>query len=192
LGISPEKRIVLHLGMMGPEVLSTEIAAVSRCWPEEWVLVFHERFSRSLDDPVVKEVLNSGGDRVFLSLEPVDLDDLPKVVASADVGLVFYNPAMGPNYAVITGASGKLAYYLQAGVPVICLDLPGFDELMTDGQCGVCVPSPAAIGSALEVLTTRLPEFGEAARRCFDERYAFDRFFLPLVEEIKGELHAPG
>lgn len=192
LGISPEKRIVLHLGMMGPEVLSAEIAAASRFWPEDWVLVFHERFSRSLDDPVVKEVLSSGGDRVFLSLEPVDLDDLPNVVASADVGLVFYNPAMGPNYAVITGASGKLAYYLQAGVPVICLDLPGFDELMTDGRCGVCVPSPAAIGSALEGLTPRLPELREAARRCFDERYAFDGFFLPLVEEIKGELHAPG
>lgn len=187
-GTDTDQKIVLHLGMMGPEVLSTEIAASTHTWPEDSVLVFHERYARTADDPVVREVKGAGGDRVAFSLEPVDLEDLPGLVSSADVGLVFYNPAMGENYSVITGASGKLAFCLQAGLPVICLDLPGFPDLMREYGCGICVTEPDGIGDALRTIFADPEPFRAGARRCFEERYAFDTHFAPVVDHIRSVL----
>jgi glycosyltransferase involved in cell wall biosynthesis len=185
LGIPPRARIVLHLGMMGPEVLSTEMAASTQAWPEDCVLVFHERRARRREDPLVREAAGAGGDRVAFSLEPVELESLPDLVASADVGLVFYNPKMGENFSVITGASGKFSYYLRAGLPVVCLDLPGFREIVDEYGCGLCVSAPEGIGAALGEILSDPERYRAGARRCFEERFDFDRHFAQVVEQIK-------
>lgn len=184
LRIDRKKKIVLHLGMIGPEVLSTEIAAAARTWPEDFVLVFHERYARDADDPVVRELAAVGGKGVAFSLEPVDLDDLPELVASAAVGLVFYNPDMGPNYSVIIGASGKLTQYLQCGVPIVCLDLPGFRELVDTFGCGVCVASPAGIGAALSTIAGDGQRFRRGAIEAFNQRYDFEIFFRRVINRL--------
>jgi len=137
---------------------------------------------------VVREVAAAGGDRVRFSLDPISLDDLPGLVASADVGLIFYNPAMGENYSVITGASGKLAFCLQAGLPVVCLDLPGFSELLSEFGCGLCVSGPGGIGDALRTILANPSPFRAGARRCFETRYAFDSHFTPVVAHIRNTL----
>ena len=186
LGTDDGTRLILHLGMMGPEVLSSEIAASTRNWPTDCTLVFHERYARTLDDPVVREVAGLGGNRVAFSLEPVSLDELPELVASADIGLVFYNPAMGENYSVITGASGKLAFCLQAGLPIVCLDLPGFSDLMREYGCGICVTEPDGIGDALRTILADPDPYRAGARRCFAERYAFDPHFAPVLARIRS------
>ena len=188
LGLGDDIRIILHLGMMGPEVLSRQIAAAARDWPADWRLVFHERYARTADDPVVREAADAGGERVAFSLEPVKLDELPGLVASADVGLVFYNPDMGENFSVITGASGKLAFYLQAGLPVICLDLPGFAELVGEHGCGLCVNAPDEIGSAVRRILADPEPYRSGARRCFEARFAFDATFAPVLEHIGAAL----
>lgn len=184
LGIPRHVRIVLHLGMIGPEVLSTEVAASTHGWPDDCMLVFHERRARQQTDPVVRDAARAAGDRVAFSLDPVALDQLPELVASADVGLVFYNPAMGANYSVIAGASGKLAYYLQAGLPVICLDLPGFRELLDQYGCGRFVSSPAEIGAALREVFADREQYRAGARRCFEEKFDFDRHFERFMHSI--------
>ncbi len=186
LGIPPQQRIVLHLGMMGPEVLTMEVAASTNSWPEGCVLVFHERRARQREDPLVRDAARVGGERVAFSLDPVSLERLPELVASADVGLVFYNPAMGANYSVITGASGKLAHYLHAGLPVVCLDLPGFRELLDQYGCGRCVSSPAEIGAALREILTDPERYREGALRCFNERFDFDRGFTRVIDAVIG------
>jgi glycosyltransferase involved in cell wall biosynthesis len=187
LRIDRKKKIVLHLGMIGPEVLSTEIAAAARTWPEDFVLVFHERHARDINDPVVREVSAAGGEGVRFSLDPVDLDDLPNLVASADVGLVFYNPEMGSNYSVITGASGKLAFYVQSGLPVICLDLPGFPELVESTGCGLTVASLDEIGAALGRVLADYRAYRQGAVRCFEERFDFERQFAEVIRSMGSE-----
>ena len=187
-GLPPSSRVVLHLGMIGDEVLSRELATAASRWRDGTHLVFHERVRRSPEEPLLKELVALGGGNVHLSLEPVPLDQLDGVVASADAGVALYRADLGPNFALMASASGKLAYYLRCGLPVVCLDLPGMREIAEGFDCGICVDVPERIGDALETIWARYDELSRNAVRCYLERYEASRFFPPILAALgQGE-----
>jgi glycosyltransferase involved in cell wall biosynthesis len=174
--------------MICDEALSRELAACAATWPGQYTLVLHERERRSPDEPYLRRIAELGGDRVRLSLEPVPLDELDRVTSAGDVGIALYRGDLGPNFSQMAAASGRLAYYLRSGLPVICPDLPGFREVVDGYRCGVCVQDAAAVGAALERIFDAYPIHRQNALRCFKERYDFARCFAPVLDAMLTRL----
>jgi len=185
-GLSPSCRIVLHIGMISPSVLSLELAQVAGGWSDDWVMVYHEREKRSNCDPYIKQIREVGQGRVLLSLDPVPYDELDNVVCSAHIGVVFYQKALGPNFALMAGASGKLGHYLRCGLPVICLNLPGFGEMIHKYQCGVCVNSIEQVTEAIHTICQNYDCFRSNAIRCYEEVYEFSNHFQQVLCKIQS------
>jgi glycosyltransferase involved in cell wall biosynthesis len=154
-------------------------------WPGNTVLVLHERAHRSRAEPYIKDIIEaSDPSRVYLSLDPVPYDQLNLVFTSAHIGLAFYHPK-DLNYQNLAYASGKLAFYLCAGLPVIVNDLPDLAKLVTDHRCGVVVREAGEIGTAISTIFRNYDEYSANARNCFSERFDFERKFQPIINELK-------
>lgn len=183
-GLPPEQRVVAQIGGIDEGLCSPELAAASHDWPDGTCLVLHERMKRDPKEPFLDEIRRVGGDRVHLSLDPVPLEDVPLVVASCDVGLVFYRWDLGPNVTNIAGASGKLAYYLRCGLPVVAINFPGLVEVIEGHGCGVCVSSPAETGEALRRIFANYGFYQANAVRCFQDHYEFRRHFDEVLASL--------
>jgi len=178
-------RIVLHMGRLGPDMFSLELAESSRNWPPEYALIFHERERRSPEDPYVREVREAGAGRVLLSLDPVPYDRLDQVVRSAQIGIVLYRKDLGPNYSLIAGASGKLAHYVRCGLPLICIDLPSLKAVIDKYRCGVCISDMSQVDSALQEIWENYDFYSSNAELCYRENYEFSSHFQQVLGQIE-------
>ena len=75
------------------------------------------------------------------SLKPVPRQDYDPLIDGADVGLAFYvsvpgSSFTGSNVQTIGLSSGKLAYYLRAGLPVIVNRAASIAEQVEASGCG--------------------------------------------------------
>ena len=131
LDLTKDTRIVLHAGMICEPVMPMELAASTRYWPDGYVLVLHERQKRDEHEPYLKALSEIGGDRTRLSLNPVPLDEIDKVFASAFIGLVVYSDGWGENFSTVGLASGKLSFFLRNGIPVIVNSIPALRNLVS-------------------------------------------------------------
>ena len=186
LGISVGQRIVLHAGMIDPEILALELAQSVREWPQHYCLVLHSNFWKPFDDPYLARILQLQEPRLYLSNEPVPTDQLDALIASAFIGLATYRDDLGPNYSLIVCASGKIPYYLRNGVPVICSDLPGMRDMMDAYQCGIAVRTVDEIPLALETISADYAAYRKGALRCYRERYEFATHFASVLEALKA------
>ena len=189
-----ERKLLLHIGLISHLMYSLEIAKETANWPEDWALVFHERAKRDMiNDIYLRTIAAVGGRKVFLSLDPVAYDDLNSVVASAQIGLVFYRDDLGPNLAQIAGASGKMGQYLRCGLPVICSDLPGLRMIIEKYRCGVCVKEFKDIEGAVKKIFEDYGVYRSNAFRCYEEVYEFGVHFkkvMAKIHEFSGQKEA--
>jgi hypothetical protein len=169
--------IVLCAGMIAPLVHSREIAAASTSWSPKFVLVFHERLRNP--SGYLRSVQAAGGNRVFLSLDPVPFNSVDVIFAAAHIGIVSYE-SVNSNYATTLMSSGKLSYYLRNGLPVVIVTRspPPF---MKRWMCGLCVAEIGEIGQALIEIQADYSRFSEQAKRCYDELFDFGRAFARLL-----------
>ena len=186
LGIPRDKKILLQLGMIGSERMSVEIAKSAQNWPEEWVLVMHGTFDKGVKRLIGK--LNKKGN-IFLSEKKVPFEDIPKVVASAHIGLVFYKNLIDSNYYnnyYVGSASGQLAHHLQCGIPIITLNIPSLRRVVDGFQCGLAVDDVDSIAEAAKSIFNNYEFFRENAFKCFEERYRFEKYFKNVDNFIKS------
>jgi glycosyltransferase involved in cell wall biosynthesis len=180
-----DRTILLHIGEISEQVLSFELAQEAASWPDNWVLVLHERQKRHESGPYLKKIARAANGKAVLSLNPVDYRDLDRVVCSGHIGLVLYRAELGPNFAQIVGASGKLGHYLRCGLPVICLALPGFRNLMDQYRCGECIEALAEIPGAIRKILNNYHEYSRNAVRCYEESFEFETRFKPVIARIQ-------
>ncbi|MCA9034577.1 MAG: hypothetical protein KDA91_05575 [Planctomycetaceae bacterium] len=185
LNLSHDRKIVCQIGGITPMMCSVELADAGRFLPDGVALVLHSSAYRSRDEPYIKEILATAAPNTVLSLEPVSLDELPRVASSCFIGLAFYRKDLGPNFDNIAGASGKLAYYLQSGVPVICIDLPGLKSVVDEFKCGVCVGRAEQIGDAYIQICRDYERYSSNARICFDSMFDFRTHFRHVTQQIR-------
>jgi glycosyltransferase involved in cell wall biosynthesis len=184
LNLRPETRIVLHAGMICDEAMSLDLARAAAKWREPYKLVFHERRRRDPAEPYLQALLESGAGRLALSLTPQPLDRVDSVFASAFVGLAFYSDAFGPNFSQIGTASGKLAFFLRNGVPVVVNSLPGLARLVDKTRCGIAVAAADDVFSAVERIAEDYEGFRRRARACFDGHFDFRPFFDDALQRL--------
>lgn len=184
LAIPSGLTIVLHAGMISPATCSLDLAAAAASWPDNYCLVFHERIQRDINDSDLQAILSASAGKAYLSLNPVPLDQLDVVISSADIGIVVYNESLGPNFSLMAGASGKLAYYLRDGLPVVCVG-EAFRQIVESYGCGVCVLGFAAVRNAVDTILADYDRYSANAKRCYSAEYEFSRHFERVIASIE-------
>ena len=185
LGIPRDKKILLQFSMIASARMSAEIAKSAQNWPDDWVLVMHGTFAKGVKRLIGK--LNKKGN-IFLSEKKVPFEDIPEVVASAHIGLVFYKN-FDYNYYnnyYVGSASGQLAHHLQCGIPIITLNIPSLIRVIDKFQCGLTVDDADSIAESAKIIFNNYEFFRENAFKCFEEKYRFEKYFENINKFIKS------
>jgi len=177
--IPPKTRIVLHAGFISTSLMSLEIAQTVPAWPDDFILIFHERQARDPDEPYLQAVERAGAGRVFMSLKPVAFDEVDTIYASADIGVVCYQ-TVEPNEATAWASSGKLVYYLRHGLPIVVL-MPQSPPILTEWGCGIWTPTLEGVGAALARIAADYDTYSQRARDAYNALFNFNAAFDRLM-----------
>jgi glycosyltransferase involved in cell wall biosynthesis len=127
-------------------------------------------------------------DRVVFS-GPVDFDTVVEVCANCDFSGIFHDPeASLGNYLT---NSGRLAYLVALGVPVVAGGYPSVQMDVLRYGLGVCCgkESPAEIAWAARRLCERSPTLEErraTVLRAFSEELHYEKMGALLVDRLRG------
>lgn len=192
-GLAPDQKVVLCLGSLADWSGARFLLESTRNWPREWVLVLHERFGpRDETSSMVDEFGNP--ERIRISAKPFNAPgDMREFVASADLGFAAYLPTfknewLGKNIKHIGLSSGKIATYLQHGVPVATHDLGAISDLIAAYRAGVVFSLDDPFIPACSHAEER-----DGCQRLFEEVLDLDLYAGDIMNtiEIGKELH-PG
>lgn len=188
LGVPHEKKVAILMGSLTDWSMSHEIIMSVETWPNEWVLIVHDRYGNtraSLERLGLASILN---DRIYLSSQSVqDVDDMSVMFSGINAGIAFYRPNyLGPytgrNLGYLGLASGKIATYLRYGVPVIMNKIGLYSDLANEHGFGVVVSDQDDIGGVLGV--DSLGSMGNNARRFYNEYLDFKNYKNVLWERL--------
>ncbi|NVN97983.1 MAG: hypothetical protein HXX17_01575 [Geobacteraceae bacterium] len=184
LGIDESKKIVLALGGIFYGNFSLEIAmqTISEKWPEDWVLVFHGFCSDAAYVGKIMESSHPG--RVYLSVDPVSIDELTILTASADIGIALYDSPDDDNNALTIFSSGKIAQYMKCGLPIIVNDFPATVAVVTEYGCGRCIHDVDSLIVAINSIDSDLAQYRERALKMFSLKYDFINYFSKVISMI--------
>jgi hypothetical protein len=184
-----EARVVVHSGSLGDWTGIDGIVESAARWPEPWVLVVHTRYDAESSAYVDALRRKADSRRVRFSVKPVPRQDYDALIDGADIGLAFYVPVDGSSFTqsnvhTIGLSSGKLAYYVRAGLPVVVNRAASIAALVESSGCGIAVDDAALIAPALERIATGYTGFSTAACAFFGEHLDFRRAFGDVVRRV--------
>lgn len=177
--------IILQAGAIADFVLSKVLATSFASISNGCALIIHSRTPKKLEDPYIKSLLQCNSNNLFLSLEPVDYDEIDKIYSSSTIGLAFYGKNLSDNFSKISKASGKLAEYLKYGKPVLVNDLPGLVELIEKYHCGLVIRDPSnskEISEAIEKITDSYEWYSNNAKFCYESEFDFNKNMKPILD----------
>jgi glycosyltransferase involved in cell wall biosynthesis len=188
-GLQPHQKVVLHAGSLGTWTRITDIVDSVKTWPENWVLIVHTRFDAQHSDIVEDLQKRADPRRVFFSLKPVTRREYDILVDSAHIGIAFYQLADGigfgqQNNQAVGLSSGKIAYYLRSGLPVIVNKNATISKILEREGCGIAVEDGADIGAAIAQIAQDYEKYSEQACRFFDAHLDFGRSFREVIKRI--------
>ena len=187
--IENNKHIALYMGSILQWAMIDELIESIDKWPDDWVLVIHGRYGQNyLNKNFVEKVEKSK--KIFFSSEPCEkFNDLSILLHSADAGIAFYKPCYtcsldGNNIKNIGLSSGKLAVYLQHGLPVITNATEPWTSYIKTYNLGMVIKEPRDIENCFNQNITR-EDFKENCYRFFYEYLDLDKTIIPLLDAIK-------
>ena len=189
-GLAENDLIVLHTGTVASWACVHQLVLSTWAWPADAVLIIHNRRRGAWSseyDRVVRYLARKV--RVLFSDEPVSAAAYPDIVASADIGIVFYEPSFdvptnGKNIQYVGLSSGKLAYFLQAGIPVIANDISAVGRIIRQYRCGALTSDPANTRAGLDEIRMRYDTFSRCALAAFSEELDCGRALKSVVERF--------
>ena len=186
------KKIMLHTGNLGTHMCSHQLVHSTWEWPEDWVLVYHTRLRYEQNERNYLAALRylAEGGRVIFSTEPLPRDTYEDLVCSADIGVAYYCPTPGlnlwqDNIRYIGLSSGKFAYYLQKGIPVLVNSGSTLKQVVEENQCGVCTEDPAKTKNGISKILDNYDEYQKRALACFDNLLDVEKGFLNVIRYIE-------
>jgi glycosyltransferase involved in cell wall biosynthesis len=186
-----EARVVVHSGSLGDWTGIDGIVESAAAWPEPWVLVVHTRYDAESSAYVDALRTKADSRRVRFSVKPVPRRDYDALIDGADIGLAFYVPVDGSSFTqsnvqTIGLSSGKLAYYLRAGLPVVVNRAASIAALVESSGCGIAVDDASSIAPALDRIATGYTGFSSASRAFFGEHLDFRRAFRDVIARVEA------
>lgn len=153
LGIPQDKKVAIVMGSLTKWAMTEEVVLCAQDWPEEWVLIVHDRYARTREFFERCPALSAVDPRkVFLSGSAANsVDDMGRVLGGVSVGLAFYrpdreSPFTGLNLQYLGLSSGKIATFLRHRIPVIMNAVGLYSELAERKQFGVVVHDCREVG----------------------------------------------
>jgi glycosyltransferase involved in cell wall biosynthesis len=181
LGLGADIVIVLYAGFLADWAMCEELAVAAQSWPNKYVLVLH---SHGFHDPeYVRKLKRYEGEKVRFSDTPVAYEDLPALLASADIGIALYKD-LGSNFTLIGLASGKLAHYLKSGLPVVVNSYPKISEIVDKFNCGMGVDGVEFVGDAIAHICRTNEMMREGAFRCYESEFRFSNHFNKVLKRL--------
>jgi len=186
-GISGNKKIGLMMGTLAYHTGFLKIIESLKAWPQDWVFVLHGRYGIKGDLYRYLDQFTSY-QNLYLSHESLEKQsDLEILLGSADLGIALYDATYqseydGKNIKYIGMASGKIATYLQHGVPVMTNEIGILSEYVKRHQLGVVVNTPIDI--ALSLSNFDPTNLRKNCVKFFDKHLSLDRMISPLLGEI--------
>ena len=157
LGVPHDKKVIIAIGSVSIWSLIHETLLSVETWPEDWVLIVHERYGLT-SKKLAKELVRLQpliGTKIFVSdAASVLVDDMGQILAGVDAGLAFYSPDFrtpytGKNLQYLGFASGKISTYLRYGIPVIMNDIGEVAVEAEKYNFGFVLNSPNQLGAFL-------------------------------------------
>jgi len=181
-------RIVLHSGSIGNWTGVKDIIRSVDDWPKNWIFVIHTSFN-SNQDSNLKELYDiATSDRIFFSTEGVSSLKYPELVASADIGIAFYVPEQPPytleNIHTIGFSSGKISYYLRAGLPVLINQWPDVSKFIQNQKCGIAVNNADEISKAISIIEKKYNEYRNNAYEAFKKYLEPTSYIKKFVKKV--------
>lgn len=183
-GIAGEKKVAILIGTIADWTMAKEIVESVPTWPDNWVLIVHNRYgdtrkalSKLKVDPSFLSAKN-----IFISNYPSDMvDDMGYILNGVSAGITFYKPNfknhfLGNNLRYMGLSSGKINTCLRYGVPVIMNNIGLYSMLATEKKIGFVASSPMEIGKALEMLELNETEYRNGAIDFFSSTLDFNNF----------------
>jgi glycosyltransferase involved in cell wall biosynthesis len=190
-GLPSHTRIVLHAGSLERWTGIEEIVRSVKSWPENWVLVVHTRYNAQLSPDIDIEQLKmlAVSGRTFFSLKPVHRQEYDQLIDGADIGIAFYVPTAGSTYTMrniltVGLSSGKIGYYLRAGLPVIVNDTTSIGEFIQREKCGMVVGQGQDISAGIARIAQNYEGYGNRACQVFDHYFDFANSFENAIKLI--------
>ena len=156
LDIDVKKKVAIMIGSLSDWSMSYEIIKSVEKWPEDWVLIVHERYGRAYQ--IIKDRIGAKylGTRIVPSnFSSENLDDMGTILSGIEVGLAFYNPVYttpynGKNLKYLGLSSGKIATYLRYGIPILTNYIGKYADLIKKNKLGLVLENPEKIAFVLE------------------------------------------
>jgi glycosyltransferase involved in cell wall biosynthesis len=187
-----DHKIVLYVGSLDSWNGVEEMIQSVSFWPEKWCLILHTFYNEKLfkgADFIERMQKINKNNRIFFSLTPVPSEEYASLIDGADIGIAFYYPnfiAGKPNKNIATMglSSGKVAYYLRAGLPVIINNSTTLSRYIVDNKCGIAVSEPSEVGEALIRIGDNYQDYSINAMKFFDEKWEFSKYFSKAIDCI--------
>ena len=196
LEIPNTKYVAIVIGSIAAWSMTNEIIKSVINWPDDWVLILHERYGRTRELlmnelPDMESYINK---KIFISDSATEnVDDMSTILSGVDAGIAFYKPDyVGPytgnNLKYLGLASGKISTYLRYGIPVIANEIGLYAEVIHKHQLGIIVSSPENITTQLSELKS--PCYSVNAKRYFSEYLDFNNYSDNFLNEILSVINS--
>ena len=173
--------------------MTREIARSVNHWPEDWVLILHERYGRT-SHTLAGELAELGhlvGKQIFISDSASEMvDDMSTILSGIDAGLAFYcpdydgGPHTGKNLKFLGLASGKISTYLRYGVPVLTNEIGLYADEIRKNHLGAVVNDPDEIPGALMAMGNEA--YNQDISRYYSEFLDFDIYADKLLTTVRS------
>lgn len=185
LGITHDKHIVLYIGEGSDWTRIKDIVKCAQDWQEDWVLVIHLRYGmNNYMEQILKPYKHSK--KIFFSLSWVNsCKELTPLIKSADMGIALYQATYtscynGDNLKYLGLSSGKIADYLQHGLPVIVNDIGLWSDNIKTYKLGFVTDSKINLPSPAE-----LEQYKERCYDFFEDKLDLNKTIAPLLGKIE-------
>lgn len=151
LNIPKDKKIALFAGSISTWSMVDDIIKQSDFWPDNWVLVLHDRYGRK--HKFLKSLLKNRPHIYVSQILLKTTHDIDELVCSADVGLGLYKSNFksaneGKNLVFLGLSSGKLITYLKYGVPVITNEIGQLSDIIRENGLGLVISNIGEVNPA--------------------------------------------
>jgi len=195
LGLERNTKIALYIGEVNAKWAGfEELFASSAAWDDSWVMVLHQRYGYVLNS--ISERIKASRN-VFLSPFPsLELKDLHLLLDAADIGIACYIPQMQStsflecrNLLNIGMASGKIATYLQHGLPLLINEIGEMSDYVRNKKLGRVIDDFTHTGTILSSLDKKiLDTYQENCQEFFRCHLDLELTIQPLLVVIDGLL----
>ena len=182
--IPENHRIVLYCGQFVPYFQCVEILRTVLDWPDDTVLIMHTWNQTTLKTQYYKDMKKAAlGLPVHFSTHYIPYDDLADAMASADMGLAFYE-AVDRNYTEILFSSNKIGEYLKAGLGIICSDFPSVKQFVESHDIGMAVPV-YELPRAIREISERIDSVRDNVLQCYNNELRFENYFNRFYDQLQ-------